>query len=83
MQIFVIKRALSRGIEEMTAGESDKNGCVELCNATWNKFLPPSAFRRTLAEALEASERMRQRKIKSLKRQLAKYETMRFVGTAK
>ena len=73
---FVSKYALTKGIakEEGEIRSDSKIFCVR-CNNFWH-YYRNCEYHETLQEAIEQAEKMRLKKIESLKKQIAKLEKM-------
>lgn len=77
--VWVVKYALTDGVRRTAATKTSDNEYV-LCrsiNAFWSFKIGKDVFL-TEEEALQAAEKMRLKKIKSLQKQIKKLEEMRF-----
>jgi hypothetical protein len=73
-KIFVVKYALTQGIEEMRVEVNEASGYARK-GLLW---LSQRDWRATREEAVKAAEELRLKKIKSLEKQLKKLREMRF-----
>lgn len=76
MKVFSTKHALTRGIEEVDVRPTLSSDSV-IVNGS-NEWLGRGAWHADRADAVKAAEHMREQRIKSLKKQLARLEEMRF-----
>lgn len=78
MKVYITKYALTSGIIEADA--EILTGDMILINGDWNRYFHGEGkdWHRTFEEAYKKAEQMRIKKIASLKKQLSKYEKMRF-----
>ena len=78
MKVYITKYALTAGIIEADA--EILKGDMILINGDWNRCFHGEGkdWHRTFEEAYKKAEQMRIKKIASLKKQLSKYEKMRF-----
>lgn len=71
-RIWIHKRALSEGIRRVDAALITPDGWAR----TNTRFFPPSEFSRTLEEAMDKAEKMRLNRIRSLRAQLERLESL-------
>lgn len=80
MKVWITKHVLSTGIKELEVTQSDY--CPDMvCGKAWNECFHGEGkdWHRTHKSAVFRAEEMRKKKIASLKKQLEKFEKMRFV----
>lgn len=79
MRVYITRYALTRGIIELELEEESVSGkgCSARSDLNSN-FFYGKEWHRTLEEAKKDAESRRDRKIESLKKQLAKLEEMKF-----
>ena len=77
MRVYITKYALTKGIEEVEATISMFTGVVVVESAYRNLFHKGEWFE-SKDDAIKKAEEMRLKKIQTLKRQIAKLNTMKF-----
>lgn len=75
---YISKYALTKGIAACTNGRFDEKGWYYGRPSGWymKDFFSPSEAHKTLKEALAAAEKQRVNKIKSLKKQIERLESL-------
>ena len=79
MKVWITKYAMTSGIKEIEC-EDCENGAVKETENPFPKFYHDEGkeWHRTKESAIQKAEEMRQKRIKSLKKQIEKLERMRF-----
>lgn len=79
MKVYITKYALAKGIQEreVILSSGTPHVCTEKIGSYSNYFLKPD-WHETKEQALEQAEKMRLRKIDSLKRKIHKLENLNF-----
>jgi hypothetical protein len=77
---WLTKYALSTGIEKVTTSgaNTEKGSHVRVSGRAWGLYKVGTDLQSTREEAVAVAEQMRQKKVASVKKQLAKLEKMNF-----
>lgn len=81
MKVWITKYALTQGVYEVEGEASFRDGmfCVPRSEKSFAAYYHKPDWHETKEEAIAQAEKMREAKVKSLERQLAKIQAMQFV----
>lgn len=75
---YITKYALTAGVREAILQEDDTPGMVRQVGAGYHVYYHGKDWHRTREDAIKRAEEMREAKIKSLRKSLAKLEALNF-----